>query len=134
MTSPIQDIDTALYAALNISAITNLATGGVWNKIAAEGAELPLVIFQWQGGGDENMTPRRSRNPVYTVKALTLANDDGLAIDAQIDLTLHHQTLTVAGWSNFWTAREGDVSYVETDATGRVIYHNGGMYRLRIAK
>jgi len=41
--------------------------------------------------------------------------------------------LTVSGWSNFWAAREEDVSTVEVTESGNKIWMAGGLYRLRLA-
>ena len=131
MSSPITALETALYTKLNVSAVTTLATGGVWNKIAPQGTALPYVIFQWQGGGDDNLTPRRGRNLIYTVKALAADADTAENIDEQIDLALHYQTLTVSGWTNYRMAREDDVNYQE-EPTGVPVWHIGAMYRIEI--
>lgn len=132
MAGPLGVIDIAIKAKLNISAITTLLGGNakIYNKIAPQGTALPYVIFQWQGGGDENVTPRDSVNVVYTVKALgtTLVVVDN--IDEQIKLALHEQTLTVTGWTNYRTQREEAVDLVETEETGQIVYHRGAMYRI----
>ena len=131
MTNPTAALETGIYNKLNVSAVTNLATGGVHNKIAPQGTALPYVIFQWQGGGDLNETPRRTRGPVYTVKAIAESQDTAEAIDEQIDILMHYQTLTVTGWVNYMTRREGDVNYQETPM-GTPVFHIGGMYRIWI--
>ena len=136
MTSPITDLETGLFTALNVAAVTGagLATSGVWNTIAPQTTALPYVIFQHQGGGDENTIPKRMRDPVYTVKALATTKAKALLIDGAVDLILHLGTLTVSGWTNFWLAREDDVNFMEVDDTGLVVYHVGGIYRVRIGK
>lgn len=40
-----EKVRVALYAKLNVSGVTSLATGGVHYKIAPEGAELPYIVF-----------------------------------------------------------------------------------------
>lgn len=131
MSAVVTAFETGLYTKLNVSAITTLATGGVWNKLAPQGTALPYVIFQWQGGGDRNVTPSRERDLVYTVKAVAADAAAAEAIDAEIDTLLHGGTLTVSGWTNFLSRREGDVNYSESPA-GASVYHVGAMYRFRI--
>jgi hypothetical protein len=132
MAGPLGVIDTALYNALNISAITTLlgGTAKIYKSIATQGTALPYIIFQWQGGGEENVTQRDSVNVVYTVKALgtTLTVVDN--IDAQIKLALHEKTLTVTGYTNYRTQREDAVDFVEVDEAGIVTYHRGAIYRI----
>ena len=67
------------------------------------------------------------------MQALAETLDDAEAIDAALDALLHLGSLTVAGWSNFWMAREGDIAYQEVDPTGRPIFHAGGVYRIRLS-
>ena len=40
------NLDTAIYTVLNVAAVTNEATGGVYNSMAPDGTEPPFVIFQ----------------------------------------------------------------------------------------
>lgn len=136
MTSPAQLLETGLYSLLAGGTALTAELGGtaIYNKIAPSGVSLPVVIFQWQGGGDENLTPGRQRNPVYTIKGVASTQTKAAALDGHIDTLLHHATLTVTGFTNFWTAREGDVNYVETDEGGNAVYHIGGMYRIRITQ
>ena len=132
MTDAIGALDTGLYAKLNISNITNLAVGGIWAMVAKKDTPLPYVVFQWQGGGEQNLTPSRIRNVVYTVKAVAYAKSSATAIDTQIDAALHDQTLSVSGWTNWATTREDDVQYAEVAEDGRVVWHIGAVYRFRL--
>lgn len=135
MATVISALDTGLYTKLNVSAITTLLGGSkIYAMIAPIGTALPYVIWQWQGGGDENLTPSRMRNIVYTVKAVADTKAAAAAIDAQIDAALHSQELAVPGWTNFWLAREGDIQYAEVEDDGNVVYHIGGMYRIRLGQ
>ena len=136
MTSPIELLEKGIYSLLSAGTALTTELGGtaIYNKIAPSGTSLPCVIFQWQGGGDENLTPGRQRSPVYTIKAVASTQAKATAIDGHIDTLLQHGTITVTGYTNFWTAREGDVNYVETDAGGKPTYHIGGMYRIRITQ
>ena len=133
MPGPIGALEEALFTRLSDPALEASGATGVYNRIAPQGAAPPYVIFQWQGGGDENMTPKRARNTLYAVQALAGTLDDAEAIDAAVDGLLHLQPLTVPGWSHFWLAREGDIAYQEVDPAGRPIFHSGGVYRIRIS-
>ena len=136
MSGPIGELDTALYNALAAgTALTGLLGGtAIYNRVAPQDANLPFVVFQYQGGGDENISPRRKRNLVYTVKALSETLSEAESIDEQIDALLHDKTLIVAGWRSFWLAREQDVAFVEVDDTGRAIFHTGAQYRIRMTQ
>lgn len=129
-------LDSALYSTLSAgTALTSQLAGttSIYHGVAPRGSTLPYVVFNQSAGGDANDTPRRRKDLVYTVQAVssTSYKSAGL-IDAAVDDLLHGQTLTVSGWTNFWTMREQDIEYSETTDAGQIIYHVGGMYRIRL--
>jgi len=129
-------LETALYSKLTDgTALTaKLAgTASVYNQIAPRGAAMPYVVFGLQGGGDENITPARFKNLVYSVKAVSESSMKSAGeIDAEIDNLLHKGTLSVTGWGVMWCMREADYRYTETTAEGRNVWHVGGNYRIRL--
>lgn len=131
-------VETALYDALSgTSAITDLLgdSDQVYNTEIPRDATYPVVVFQFSAGGDEHLTPTRSRNPSYIVKAITQTSfEDAGDIDAQIDATLHHGTISVSGYTVYWLARDNDIRMQETTEQGDHYYHSGGFYRCRITK
>jgi hypothetical protein len=133
---PIVALETALYGTLSHSTALIAALGGtsIYNKRAPQTPPTKYVVFQWQGGGDENESPNRTRNVVYNIQGVAASQTDAAALDTVIDACLHLQTLTVTGWVNFWCAREGDINYVEENSGGAPLYHCGGLYRIRIDK
>ena len=133
------ELEQALFAKLTAAtALTSLLAGtaAVYNQQAPRGSDYDFVIFQYQGGGDENKSPHRAQNVLYAVKGVsnTSLKTAGL-IDAQIDAVLHMQELSVSGWAtNHWLAREDNIRFVETTPEGDDYYHAGGVYRVRIAQ
>lgn len=136
MTSVDQLLETGLFNKLTGSSalISELGGTAIYKLIAPPSVSLPYLIFQWQGGGDENQTPSRLLNEIFTVKGVAGSNAKAHAIAEDIDNALHDQALTVTGWSNFWLAREGRVSYHEVEPDGQAVYHEGGMYRIRLGQ
>ena len=131
-------LETALYSTLTGgTALTALLAGttSVYNSAVPRDVSYDVVVFQLMGGGDDNETPTRSKSLVYMVKGVsqTSMKTAGL-IDNQIDTLLHRKTLTVTGWTNFWTAREQDIEFVETTPEGRNYWHSGGLYRVRLTE
>jgi len=118
------------------TALTN-ALGGtaIYNVQAPDNAVLPYVVFSVAGGGDENITPSRSKNILYYVRAYskTSAAHAG-TIDGFVDTLLHGKSLSVTGWSNFWLARETDVENVDNEPSGEKVWMSGGYYRVRLDK
>jgi hypothetical protein len=135
VSQPIEATEAALFTVLNVTSVKTTAGAlGIWQNIAPQAQALPYVIVQWQGGGDENDHSHDSVNLVYTVKALADTALKAAQIMAACDVLLHKQVLTVTGWNNFWCRREEWVSYAEVDPVGKVTYHRGAMYRIRIEK
>lgn len=130
-------LNAAIYSTLSSgTALTALLAGttAIYNMQAVDGATFDYVVFNVQGGGDDNLTAHRTKNLVLFVRGYssTSAARAG-SIDAKVDALLHNAVLNVSGWSNFWSAREEDVSTVEVTESGNKIWMAGGMYRLRLA-
>lgn len=122
--------------AANSDLITELGGTFIWESIAPPQQDFPYLIYQWQGGGDENLTPSRMVNEVWTVKAVVNMEAGGKRksedIAKRADEALHNQALTVSGWENFWLVREQTVKFAETDEAGVPIWHTGGIFRVRL--
>lgn len=136
MTGSIGVLETAIYDRLRLDATIQSLLGGqkVYNRIAPTDTALPYIIFQWQGGGEKNLTPTRMRVLYYTIKALSLSDVEADNIDERIEALLHDYQLTVSGWTNFWTSRELDIIYSEVDAAGITVHHIGAQYKIMLGK
>lgn len=132
------ELDAALYTRLQTTgALTSLLAGttSIYHLQAPEGATLPYLVFNIQGGGDENQTRHRTKNLVLFVRAYSGSSAaQAGSIDAQIDAALHLVPLTVSGWTDLWLARETDLETVENEPSGRQVWMAGGMYRNRLEK
>lgn len=131
---PITALETGLYNILksNADLITELGGTVIYNKRAPQSPGNKYVIFQWQGGGDENLSAHRTRNVLYSIFGVAPTQEQAAGINDKIDAALHGQTVTVSGYTNFWTRRETDVNFVENDSGGVARFHVGGIYRIRI--
>ena len=127
-------LNAALYSRLQGTAITSLLSGttAIYSQQAPENSTLPYIVYNVQGGGDENQSQNRTKNLVVFVRAYAAQNSTAGSIDAQIDTALHLAPLTVTGWSNFWMARETDLETVENPPTGGQVWMNGALYRCRL--
>jgi len=134
----INELAGAMYTRLSGgTALTDLlaSTPSIYHGRVPDGASFPYVVFNLQGGGDENIVPSRMKNLVLYVRGYSKTSQASAgSIDAQIDTLLHGQTLSVSGWVNFWTARESDLSGFEPMPNGETIWNAGGMYRIRLDK
>ena len=95
---------------------------------------MPYIIFNKMGGGPDNMTPSDSRSYLYFVRAYSAVSAAHAGtIDAQAMLLLHKKTLSVSGYTNYWTVRESDAPQtVDNLPSGERAYQSGGFYRIKI--
>ena len=130
-------LNSAIYTRLQGTAITSLLAGttSLYYLQAPENATLPYVVWNIQGGGDENLTQNRTKNLVMFIRAYS-ENSAATAgsIDAQIDTAFHLQPLTVSGWDNIWCAREQDLETVQLEPSGNEFFMAGGLYRIWLDK
>ena len=127
------NLDTAIFNVLNVAAVTNEATGGVYNSLAPQTAEFPYVVFQAISKVDDYWAYASGRggNALYMVKAISQSPWPKAAsdIDTQIDSVMQDASLSITGFSLLSCRREYDVYYVE-DANGATFQHVGGLYRI----
>jgi hypothetical protein len=127
------NLDTAVYALLNVAAVTNEATGGVFNQLAPAGTSPPYVVFQAMSKVDEywSFSSGRGGAALYMVKAIDRSPWPKGAgdIDTQIDSVMQDASLSITGHSLLQCRRESDIYLVE-DLDGVVYQHIGGIYRI----
>ena len=135
MTSPYNALNAALYTKLSGGTALTNALGGtcIYHGVAPEGAALPYVIWSYAAGGADNFTPRESVQQVVYVRAYADTAKKAATIDAHIN-NLLSGTLSVAGWNNFWLAREEDFLLPEIDEAGKHTWACGAYYRVRMDK
>lgn len=131
--SPIVAFETGLTTALKVGAVLTHATGSVWAVEAPDNRD-HIVVFQQSAGGDDNLTPRRSRDVVYIVKAISTDWDTAQSIDSAVDGILHNGAITVSGWTVYTARRETDINFQETAEDGTTYFHLGAIYRFRLSK
>jgi hypothetical protein len=133
------ELDNAIYTRLagntTLTGMLAAGTASLFHLQAKKDAAYPYVVWSIQGGGDENLTPHRTKNLVVFVRAYSgVSATQAGSIDAQIDTSLHLNPLTVSGWSEMWLAREDDQEGVETEPDAQIVYMAGGFYRRRAEK
>jgi len=103
----------------------------IYDTQAAEGATMPYVVFQHQGGGPLLINPSPIEGNLWTVKAYS---NQSAAQAAEIfdafDVLLDKQKLDIAGLANYWVAREQNIKLSETAPNKQTIWMVGGIYRI----
>ena len=126
------NLDTAIYSVLNVAAVTNEATGGVFNSIAPEGTEPPYVVFAAMSKVDDYFAyTGRGGSAIYMVKAIDRSPWPKGAgdIDTQIDSVMQDASLSISGHTLLACRRESDI-YLIDDQAGVTYQHVGGLYRI----
>ena len=126
------ELDTALFRALNVASLTNLAPGGVYNSIAPQGTTPPYVVFQALAKTDDYFAfGERGAEALYMVKAISHSPwpKEGATIDTQIDTLLQDAVLSIAGFGLLYCRRESDL-YLTESLGGELYQHIGGVYRV----
>lgn len=127
-------LNAAIYSRLTGgTALTGLLSGttSVYFKSVPEGnTDSDFVIFDYGSDLELNIAPGRERDELLLIKGVSKNNPSKAgSIENQIDALIHDQTLTVAGWTNFWIRRETGVS-LEEDDDGDRWYHSGAYFRI----
>ena len=125
---------SAIYSTLSGGTALTTLLGGtlIYQDHPPDGSARPYVVFNHQAGGPELLNSHDIRSNVWYVRGFADTKASAVAIDAQIDALLDGHTLSVSGYTNFWTKREEDLSIVETQPNNERIYSNGGLYRVRV--
>lgn len=128
-------LEKAIYNALTGDAALNAIVGGrIYNSLAHATATLPLVIFSLASGTEDNVTPTDSRRLIYAVRCISESLEEAGRASEAIRGALHRKTLSVDGWTNYWSAQVTDIRYREVDPAGRSYWHAGGEFEFRISK
>jgi hypothetical protein len=127
-------LNSAIYSKLTGGTALVTALGGtaIYYQQAPDEATKPFVVWSYQGGGDENDTANRTKNLVVLVRSFASTSQVAGQIDKLVDNLLHLQSLSVTGWTNFWLARESEVSLIENLPNVEKSFMEGALYRVRL--
>lgn len=136
-----EKVRAALYAKLNVSNVTTLATGGVHHMIAPNGTARPYLIFNRQGSAPvvrafcEKLI---AEDDQWLIKAVTdedcstTKEPQELAFDIlNAAETALGNSLTLSGGSQTWSVeRVSDIPEFFETTNDRVIFHAGFLLRV----
>lgn len=128
-------LNTGIYSTLtgNSTLTGLLATStSAYYAQAPDNATLPFVVWSYQGGGPDNQNPSDMRSILLYVRGYATAPATAGSIDTHAGTTLHGGSVTVAGYTNFYSVRETDFHSVETLPNGEQVYSAGAVYRIRL--
>lgn len=136
-----EKVRIALYAKMNVSGVTSLATGGVHHLIAPAGTGKPYVVFNRQAAADVTRAFQQNliaENDLYLIKAVS--DEDSSTTKEPQELngdileaveTAIGNSLTLSGGSEVWSVeRVADIpEYIEIKGD-RTIFYNGFLLRV----
>lgn len=135
-----QQVLVAVGAALDVSAVTLLATGGVWNGQANETANYPFLVFNWQGFNEVQHTFKFGQSfegGLLLVKSYSDENSD--ANKAPTDLndeileaceTILHAGISLSGNELTYFRKFSDVPDTHELLSDRTVFGTGRLYKV----
>lgn len=125
------NIDAALYTKLvAASGVTALVSTKIFNLQAPADTALPYIVFNLGSGLLDNQTPHQDLNHVYRIAAWATTLLSAYTIQAAVHDALHHQSLTISGWSTFMVVQERMNTFIE-NIDGTQLFRVIGDYRIR---
>lgn len=132
----------ALYAKLNVSGVTTLATSGVFESKAPDSTACPYVIFQRQASEpvDYGFGPTlHLETDLWLIKAVT-DEDSNTAKEPQTlaeeilaaCVTALGSSLTLSGNTVCWYSRFADMPPFQERFNDRDIYHRGFLLKVSV--
>ncbi len=134
------ETDIVVYSTLiGASAVMNLladtADPSVYSWQAADNALYPFVVFSDLSDTEANETSHELHDVIYQIRAFTKNSmKSAKAIDYQIRLLFHNQSLSVSGFRVLKCARIGSVRFVENQQSTDKVFSSGGLYRVRLER
>jgi len=136
--SVLNAINTGIYNKMNgATALTSLLAGttSIYYQQAPDEATFDYVVFSHVAGGPNNDYAGDSRDQIVFIRGYSTTGPAAAgSIDAQISTLFHRGSVAVAGYTNYWTAREEDIQLVENapEPGGVKIWMAGANYRIRL--
>lgn len=136
-----EKVRVALFAKINVSAVKNLATGGVWHMMAPPSTARPYVVFNRQASAPVVRAFNNTdivENDLWLIKVIsdedssTTKEPQGLNAEIlnAIESVIGHE-LTLAGGGEVWNIeRQNDMPEFTEIANDRLLYHSGFMLRV----
>lgn len=128
-------IDQAVYSKLSAAAsLASLVSTRIAESQAPSGWALPYIIFYQASQVLPNDTPRDDINTVYRVEAVAGTRAAAEALHQAIYAVMHNESLTITGWSNYWTRCIGVIKPPVENVEGKQYHRRVGEYRIRAAR
>lgn len=126
-------VGSAIYSKLGAGTALTAELGGtlIYSDQAPDNAALPYVVFSYQAGGAENITPSDMHSDVWWVRGYAATRATANRIHGHVYDLLHQGSLTISGYTNYWMVEESNILLTENPPDGVKVYATGGLYRIR---
>lgn len=135
-----EQVKIALYAKLNVSSVTDLASGGVHSPNPPAESDLPYVVFERQAPGAVNYAFNYTNileDDLWMIKAITDPDSSQTLSPRALGEDILEQcrtaignALTISGGTVHWVARFADIPPFTEDLSDRKLYHQGFLLRV----
>lgn len=147
MASPTNELYAAIYTALNVSAVTNIATGGIWQGRGDETIpeSAPFVVYNAQGFNENEHTfsfGTTLEGGLLLIKSYS--DENSSPAKSPIDLNdeileaceaLLHNGLSLATHSLEYLRKYSDIpTIIEPAVNNREVIGSGRLYQFKIFK
>jgi hypothetical protein len=125
----------ALKTALTVTAVTQLATGGVWRNAAKQGTARPFVVFQFVGGTPTEHTFTRKVDDDHRWQLDAYADDSVTAdaIIAAIEEALFDNALPVTGVQTLYCRKDMDLPAPPAFDGEQMVHRRSQQWRIVVA-
>jgi hypothetical protein len=136
-----EKVRVALFTKMNVSSVTNLATGGVHHILAPEIVNMPYVVFNRQAADPVVRAFKQTliaESDLWLIKAISDENSSTTKEPQQLNEDILNavetaigNSLTLAGGSEVWSVeRVQDIPEFMEVRGDRAIYYNGFLLRV----
>lgn len=134
--SVVNALNTALFSRLagGTALVNTLGGTFIYYQQAPDNADRPYVVWSYQAGQQENVTPSKMFNELVYIRGYSDNQAQAGTIDAQINTLMDGYAFSATGHTNFWTARESEFSMFDVLPDSTKVYMAGAMYRVRLSK
>lgn len=130
------DIAAAIVTMLAPVVSANNGSGPFHQVVPQTTAAFPRIIFDIESDRDENDTPTRAKDILFSVKVISATGfkQANNILDA-CDALLHDGTFALTGWHPYWLMRESSTPRrADPREGGGYFYQTGATYRLKVEK
>lgn len=135
-----KQVETGVYSALNVSSVTDLATGGVYLGVADDDADHPFVVFNWQAFSEVDYTfsfGQAVEQGLLLIQSYANENSDPTKTASGLNdeileqcKTLLHAGISLGTGEVLYLRKYSDTPEIEESISGVALIRNGMLFKV----